>query len=184
MKPDNQDNDLFRGRRILQILERSIPEKEGTKPDRKSKISTEEMQEISMVLELSGPRQGLRLPDEYVEKIAEAITKTAGNPPLRKPTVARRLGFGLLAAAVLTIALFQLYEPKQPTNLDWEATEFHTISYEIELASVLLTGNAWFEESQSNVVFSQNTNNALLDAKLHLSKLESSLFDSLFILNQ
>ncbi len=184
MKPEDQDKDLHRGRQILQILEGSIPENEEAKLELKSKISSEEMQEISKVLELSGPKLGLRLPDKDVEQIAEAITKTAGNPPRRKLSVTRRLGFGILAAAVLVIALFQLYEPKQPTNLDWEATEFHTISHEIELASVILAGNSWFEESQSSALFFQNTKNALLDAQLQLIKLESSLFDSLFILNQ
>ncbi len=182
MKPDNQDNDLLRGRRILQIFEGSIPEKEETKLDQKSKISSEEIQEISNVLELSGPRQDLRLPDKHVEQIAEAITKTAGIHPLKKRTIAMRLGFGLLAAAVLVIALFQVYEPKQPTNLDWEATEFQTISHEIELASMLLAEGTWSDVLQNGATL-QNTEDAFLEIQLQLFKLETLISDSLIILN-
>ena len=65
-------------------------------------------------------------------------------------------------------------------SLDWEATEFKTLSQEIEIASVLLAEGAWLEESQNNALIYPKTANALLDAQIQLSDLENSLSDSLF----
>ena len=185
--PENHKNNGTRDYRLIQYLEGELPEKEIKHLEQeieKSSAMQQELQELTLILEKSEYQQELRLPDEQVEKITQSITIQTTIHPSRKPWPVKPLGIGLLAAATLLIFFFQLYQPQTPANLDWEATEFQTLSQEIELASVLLAEGAWLEESQNNVLIYPKTANALLDAQLQLLKLESSLFDSLFILNQ
>lgn len=186
MKPEIQKKSNSQDHRLLLYLEGDLPEKEIKSFEQELKNSPpmqQELQELSIVLENSNYQEELCLPDDRVDKITRTITKPADIYAVKRQIPVRSISLGLLAAAVLLVFFIKLFQPSQPAGLDWDATEFHMVSHEIELTSELLADGDWPNVFPREAVF-QQTDDAFLDIRLDLFTLENLISDSLVTLNK
>lgn len=174
MKSENIKRDELK---LLLYLEGTLSEAERSRIEQQLADDPEkraELEQISQVINLSAGRPGMCIPDDKVETIAAAVTRSPGKRVFPRAFYWMAASAAIVTSAVL-LAVVPFNSPRQSVSLDWETDELRALSRDMAVAGAMLEESYWFGSWEKGPEVLENTDRSLLELTLQMDRLEASL---------